>query len=414
MKPNLAFLLLELHVGIGRLSILLSAVLRGRSKVSVILEGGPVGLGPGIRVRILVVYADRRLHVPDPGSVCIDTDLRGGRESLVQVGEFSVLIHDGDHDIRVVDVLAVGNERNLILFGVGRYQRVPVPEKSPVVPEGIVPVFLRERGSALESHIAEPALFVFLLQGHVQHFFPVAVLDPGGAGFLGFPVDDTDLVHDGGRKVVQRRTLVVEEEGPSPHGEFVDFLAVELHLSVIRDFHARHALEQVLEHGVGSHPERGGIEFHRIFFDDDGIAHVGHRRCLQELFVHLQPDRAQVLPAFPEIPALHDGPVAHHLHMQRVAPERDILQLRLALRISEGKVRDGGVLLGDHIERRIRNGLVGKRVHNRRLDLRQTRHPQVVIEHNHLCPESEAGEQDAGRYQEFLHLNALSIKFFFV
>ena len=211
-------------------------------------------------------------------------------ESLVQGGEDRVVVCAADHhdNVGIADILRVADHCHLVLLGIGRYQGITVVQEAAVVPERVFALRRTGRRAAFEAHVAKPALFVFLLQSDIQHLFPVAVLKAGGARLLAFPVDYADLVHHGRRQVVQGRALVIEEEGPAAHGEFVDFLAVELDLSVLGDLHARHPFQQVLQHRIGPDAEGGGVELYRVFLDDDGVTHVGDRGRLQEVLIDLK------------------------------------------------------------------------------------------------------------------------------
>ena len=188
----------------------------------------------------------------------------------------------------------------------------------------------------------------------------MAILEAGGAGLFAVAVYHPHLVHHRGGQVVQRRALVVEKEGAAAYGDFVNFLSVELHLAIVRYLHARHAFKEVLEHSVGAHPEGGGVEFHGVFFDDDGIAHLVNHGSLQVLLVLLQFHRTQLRDPFPKIAAFHKGLEAHHLYVEGVLTKRDLLQLGLSLVVGKGKVGDGGILGRNHIHGSKGDGLVGE------------------------------------------------------
>ena len=198
-----------------------------------------------------------------------------------------LIVRDDYDDIRIIHILPIGNHCHLILLRISRHKSISAPEQSTVILERIVTVLPANRGATLDAHIAEPSFLVFLFEADVQHFLPAPVLDARSAGLLAFPVDNPDLVHHRCRQVIQRRALVTEKEGASAHGKFVDFLAVELHLPVVGDFHTRHTLEQILQHRIGPYPEGRSIELDRIFLDNNRIAHIGDHRSLQELLVHL-------------------------------------------------------------------------------------------------------------------------------
>ena len=249
------------------------------------------------------------------------------------------------------------------------------------------------RRSALEAHVAEPTLLVFLLQADIQHLFPVAVLDAGSARLLAFPVDHADLVHDGRRQVVQGRALVVEEEGPAAHGELVDLLAVEFDLAVLGDLHARHPLQQVLQHRIGPDPEGGGVELDRVLLDDDRVAHVRDRGRLQEVLIDLHPDGAHVHFLVAEVPFLHEGLVPHHFHVEEIVSIGDFLQLGYAQGVRQGEIGDGRVFGRNDIHGRERHGLVGERVQDGGLDVTHPALENVVIEDEHLRPCAQAHEK---------------------
>ena len=255
-----------------------------------------------------------------------------------------LIVGDDYDDIRIIHILPIGNHCQLILLRISRHKRISAPEQSTVILERIVTVLPANRGATLDAHVAEPAFLVFLFEADIQHLLPAPVLDARSAGLLAFPVDNPDLVHHRGRQVIQCRTLVTEKEGASAHGEFVDFLAIELHLPVVSDFHTRHTLEQILQHRIGSNPEGRSVEFNSILFDDDRIAHIGDHRSLQELFVHLQPDGAQIHLFLTEEALYHNWLVPHHLHVESIIAERDFVQLGFSIDIRQREIRDRGVL----------------------------------------------------------------------
>ena len=323
---------------------------------------------------------------------------------MVYNPQLPLVAHPSDDQAGIVDILPVGNDYHLAFFVIGRYQGIRTPYQSPVIPERVFIGLVAQCGAALDAHVAEPALFIFLLEGDVQHLFLVAVLEARGAGFLRFPVDDADLVHHGSRQVVQGRGLVVKEECPPAHGDLVDLPAVEPDFSVLGDFHAGHPEQQVLQHGIGPYPEGGRIEFDRILLDYDGIAHVGDGGRLQELPVHLQPDRAHVHLLFTEIPLCHIGLIPHHLDMERITAERDFVQLCLALGVRQREIGDGRILGGDHIYRCERNRLIRERVHDRSLDLAHPLLIRIVINNKYLCTGRQSKAQDGYRNEkDFLH-----------
>ena len=249
-----------------------------------------------------------------------------------------LIVRDDYDDIRIIHILPIGNHCQLILLRISRHKSISAPEQSAVILERIETVLSANRGATLEAHIAEPSFLVFLFEADVQHFLPAPVLDARSAGLLAFPVDNPDLVHHRCWQVIQRRALVAEEEGASAHSEFVDFLTIELHRSFVGDFHTRHTLEQILQHRIGSYPEGRSIEFDSIFFDDDWIAHIGDHRSLQELFVHLQPDGAQIHLLLTEKALHHNRLVSHHLNVKDIASKRNLIQFGFTFRVSQREI----------------------------------------------------------------------------
>ena len=81
MEPDLSGFLLELDVGVHGIGILFSGVFRPGRQVPVLLVGGPVGAGAGIRIGVLVIDAYRRFHVLDAGCIGVHAQLRGGDEA---------------------------------------------------------------------------------------------------------------------------------------------------------------------------------------------------------------------------------------------------------------------------------------------------------------------------------------------
>ena len=166
----------------------------------------------------------------------------------------------------------------------------------------------------------------------------------------------------------------------------VYLLPVELHLPVLGYLHPGHPLDEVLQHGVGTNPECGGVELHGVLLHDNGVADVADHGGLEVVFVDLELDCPDVDAAVPEIPLLDVRLVAHHLHMEDIAAERDLLQLGLPFRIGKGEVGDGGVLGGNHIDRSEGDGFSAEGVQDGNLDLGHAGAGQVVIHDDYLGP----------------------------
>ena len=384
VEPHFSFLFLELHIGRDGVVVGPPAIEGGGVQVAAVLEGDALRLVSGPGVRVLVIGAHRRFRVLDAGGVGIHAQLGRRGQPLVQGTLLPIPVKYDENRIGVVDILRVAYHRHLVLLSIGRYQRIPAPEEAPAVPEVLVIGLGSKGGASFDAGIAEPALLVFLLQGHVQHFLAGAVLQAGSPCGLRVAVYHADFVHHGRRQVVEGRTLVVEEEGAPANGELVNFLAVELHLAVFRDFHAGHALQQVLEHGVGAHPEGGGVELHGVFLHHNGIAHVGDHGRLQVVLVHLQADGTHVHPPLPEVLFPDEGLVAHHLHMEDVTAVGDLVQLGLSLGVREREVGDGSVLGRNHIHGGKAHGLVGEGVQHGGLDFAEAPRHEIVVDDEHL------------------------------
>ena len=369
MEPHFTLLFLELHIGRHGVVVGPSRIQGRCVQVAAVLEGGALRFVSGAGVRVLVIGTYRRFHVLDAGGVGVHAQLGSCGKPLIQGTPLPIPVNHDENGVRVIDILRIAYHRHLVLLSIGRYQRIPAPEEAAAVTEVLVIGLGREGGATFDAGIAEPALLVFLLQGHVQDFLAGAVLQAGSPRGLRVAVYHADLVHHGRRQVVQGRALVVEEEGAPADGELVYLLAVELHLAVLRDFHAGHALQQVFEHGVGAHPEGGSVELHGVLLHHDGVAHVGDHGRLQVVLVHLQADSAHVHSPLPEVFFLDEGLVAHHFHMEDIAAVRDLVQLGLALGVRKRKVGYGGVLGRNHIHGGKAHGLVGEGVQHGGLNL---------------------------------------------
>ncbi len=90
--------------------------------------------------------------------------------------------------------------------------------------------------------IAEPPALIFLLQLHIHDLF-LLPLDAGELSGFRFLVNDLDLVHDFGWKVVESRLIVTKKERPATDRDLAHFLAVDLDRSVLTNLHARHLLK---------------------------------------------------------------------------------------------------------------------------------------------------------------------------
>ena len=230
-----------------------SAVVPGRDQVSAVLVGGALRTGTCLRIPVFIIGPERGFHVLDAGGVGVEAQLGGRGKAPVHEGrlkglQIQVVPFYADHDgaLGGFHILSVGNDGELVFLRIGRYQGVPAVQQAAVVPEGLVLLFRNQGGTRVQAHVAKPAFFVLFLEGHVQHLFPLGVLHARSPGAFGLAVYYADLVHDGGRQVVEGRGLVVEKERSAAHRELVNLLSVELHLAVFGYFHARHALNQVL------------------------------------------------------------------------------------------------------------------------------------------------------------------------
>ena len=410
VEPEFSFLFQEFQVGAHVMFEAPSAILPGRDQVSAVLIGGALRTGTRLRIPVFIIGPEGGFHVLDAGGVGVEAQLGGRGKAPVQEGglqglQIQVVPFYADHDgaLGGLHVLPVGKEGELVFLRIGRYQGVPAVQQAAVVTQGLVFLLGNQRGARIHAHVAEPSFFVFFLEGHVQHLFPLGVLHARSPGAFGLAVYHADFVHDGGRQVVEGCGLVVEEEGAASQRKLVNLLPVELHLAVFGYLHARHPLDQVLEHVVGAHAEGRGREFHGILLHHHGVAHVRNHRRLQELLVLLQFDGAHIHLTFPEIARLHKRLVAHHLHMQHIIAQGHIFQLGGTFVVRKGKVGNGGVLGRNHIERGVGDGLVGERVHHRGLDGGQAVHHHIVVEDDNLRPGLEGQQQHNGGSKDFFH-----------
>ena len=212
----------------------------------------------------------------------------------------------------------------------------------------------------------------------------MAILDAGCTGLLAFTVYDANLVHHCSGQVVQGGGLVVKEEGPAAHSEFVNLLAVELNLAVLGYFHTRHSLQQVFQHRIGSHTEGGGIELYSVLFDNNGVTYIGDGCRLKKQFVLLQPDGSHIHLLLAEEALFHKRFIPHHLHVEDITAEGHLVQLGFALGVSEGEIGYGGILGRYHVHRRKSHRLIGERVQHHGLDFAHPALEYIVIQDKHL------------------------------
>ena len=130
--------------------------------------------------------------------------------------------------------------------------------------------------------------------------------------------------------------------------------------------------------------EGRGVEFHRIFLDHDGIAYVAHHGRLKVVFVNLKADDSHIRFPVTEVPLLHVGLVAHHLHMEDIVSKGNFLQLGFTFVVCKGEIGDCGVFGGNNIYGCKAHRLIGKGVQDGGLYRSHTLLEQIVIDDDNL------------------------------
>ena len=381
---QLTFLLIQFHAGLVLIRTQISFVFRGGIQISILQETCPFRPASGVGVVILVIGTDVQFIILYAAGIDVDAGLRSREETLVKKRTLAVLIPHYEYHSGFIHVQGIAYQGYLVFLVICGNQGVAFEKKATVIAELIPRLAGIYRRSCAQPQIAEPALLIFLLQGYVQYLLHFSVLYARSLGLVGFLVYHAYLVNHGGREIVQRGGLVVEEESPPADGELVYFLPVELDLAFRGDFHAGHTAQKVLEHSIGPHAEGRCIELYGILLYDYGIADIRHHSGPQELFVHLQKYGPHIDLVLTEIPLLHERPVAHHFDVEGIDAIRNAVQLRIALGVGHSEIGDSRILARDYIDRSIRDGFLSKGVLHLDRNIADLSF-DIFVEDNHLC-----------------------------
>ena len=98
--------------------------------------------------------------------------------------------------------------------------------------------------------ITYPTLVHTLLHGQVEHGFFFTIVDTGDAGIVRLTIVCIDFLNHVYRKVLQTGFHVSTEEFFTVHHQLLDFLTVDLHITVIVHFGTRQFLHQFFQHGT--------------------------------------------------------------------------------------------------------------------------------------------------------------------
>ena len=183
--------------------------------------------------------------------------------------------------------------------------------------------------------VSEHAVHHALADAEVYHRLVLSVVDAGEFGLLALLFHHLHFLDEFGGDVLGGQLGVVQEEGLSVDGNLGDGFTVGRDGAVFVHLHAGKLLQEVLQHVVVGDLEGGGIVLHRIFLDEDGIAHGAHRGGIQHLLVRLHLDDAQGRIGL-ELQFLLIRLVAHQLRLEGVSTGLDLFQHSLSVRAGEG------------------------------------------------------------------------------
>ena len=182
----------------------------------------------------------------------------------------------------------------------------------------------RRGGSCSCLHIAEPSDGVFLLQLHIHDVVLVVLLVAAQPlGLLGEFVVDLHFLHGVGRQVVEHHGVVASEELLAVEQQALHELAIVVDLSVLLQFHARHLLDEGIEHGAFSKLEGIGIVDQRVATIVEHHLRSRHLHLLQGVALPLHVERRQLARVFTLVQVLQTereigGLIAHVADTQQI------------------------------------------------------------------------------------------------
>ena len=232
------------HVVAAVVGISCRVIPRGGIGEKVLAVAAGAGVAVGVAVHHVAAHAENLLFA----------DIEIHAEALRGV--------DAPVAAEATEAVAVAIGESKVVGIVGRTdkgQLIVVPE-AVYVESGLIAVV----GAVTGLHGAEPAILHARFHGEVDHSLILAVVNAGETRQIALAVDHLQLVDHVHRQIFRRHLRVVGEKLFAIHQNFGHGLAVGRDLAVGIDFHARQALEQILDHGVGLCLVAVGIELHRV------------------------------------------------------------------------------------------------------------------------------------------------------
>ena len=217
-----------------------------------------------------------------------------------------------------------------------------------------VVLMLAQRCSCPGPDITEPPLLEFLLEIEIHHLLPVG-RHSGKLLRVTHLVNDFDFIHNLRRKVAQGDFRVVEEEGLTTYCNLFYCFSVVSHRAIRAHFHSWHSPQQVLQHLVLPHLERGCIEYDSILFHLNRVANGRDSCSIEQFDIFRQPDHPQIFFFFREVVFSVIGLVTEHLHGETVGAPRNFLDRGKASGVGQCEVGNQGIVLRSQIDRRVRN-----------------------------------------------------------
>ena len=209
-------------------------------------------------------------------------------------------------------------------IGIDAYARMVAEAHGKEAGEEGLQTSPRRGGSCSCLHIAEPSDGVFLLQLHIHDVVLVVLLVAAQPlGLLGEFVVDLHFLHSVGRQVVEHHGVVATEELLAVEQQTLHELAIVVDLSVLLQFHARHLLDEGIEHGAFSQLEGVGIVDQRVATIVEHHLRSRHLHLLQGVALPLHVERRQLARVFTLVQVLQTereigGLIAHVADTQQI------------------------------------------------------------------------------------------------
>ena len=247
---------------------------------------------------IIEVVASQLHLVVEEVEVGVHTAHPGGVDAVAApaAAHHAAAAHHSSHHIAgevvetaVVGIVGIGDDADLALFreAAAHEGTLPAPVVQALLAGGDVV-------TAAAHQVAEHAVHHPLLHAQVNHRFVFSVIDAGEFGLLALLLHHLHLLDELGGNVLGGQLRVVQEEGFAVYGYLGDGFSVGGDGAVLVHLHAGKLLQEVFQHIVIGDFERRGVVLHRIFLDDDGIAHGADGSGIQHLLVQFHLHDAQV------------------------------------------------------------------------------------------------------------------------